>query len=143
MQKTFSIKAGEITHKWYIIDAKGKVLGRMASDIARILQGKHKPEYTPHMDTGDNVIVINAIDVELSGKKKDIKLYRHHTGYIGGLKEIPFRRMQAKHPEEIIRHAVQGMMPKTKLGNKMLSKLKVYAGSKHEHSAQKPEILEL
>ena len=142
-KRTHSFSEAEIARKWYVIDAAEHILGRMSADIARILQGKHKPQYTPHADTGDYVVVINARQVMLSGKKKEMKLYRHHSGYLGGLKEVSFQRMMGKKPEEVIKHAVSGMMPKTKLGKKMLAKLKVYPDSQHGHAAQKPEKLEL
>ena len=141
--KTHSFNEAEITRKWYIVDAEEHILGRMSVDIARILQGKHKPQYTPHADTGDYVVVINAKKVQLTGKKKEMKLYRHHSGFIGGLKEIPFARIIEKKPEEVIKRAVKGMMPKTKLGGKMLRKLKVFPDAEHDHIAQKPEKLEL
>jgi large subunit ribosomal protein L13 len=141
--KTHSFNEAEIDRKWYVVDASKHILGRMSADIARILQGKHKPQYTPHVDTGDYVVVLNARDVKLSGKKKEMKLYRHHSGYIGGLKEVPISRMMEKKPGDVIRLAVQGMMPKTKLGRKMLRKLRVYPGPEHDHAAQKPEKLEL
>jgi large subunit ribosomal protein L13 len=141
--RTHSFNEAEVDKKWYVIDAAGKVLGRMGNEIAKVLQGKHKPQYTPHADTGDYVVVINAEKVYLSGKKPDIKVYRHHSGYIGGLKEISYQKMADEKPEEIIIHAVKGMMPKSKLGRKMMSKLKVYAGPDHPHTAQQPELLEL
>ena len=136
--KTFVPGVDNIEKNWYVVDASGKVLGRLATEIARILMGKHKPYYVPFLDCGDYVIVINAEKVELTGKKLDQKLYRRHTGYLGGLKETPARRMMEKHPERIIIHAVKGMLPKNKLGRKMLKKLKVYRGSEHKHMAQKP-----
>jgi large subunit ribosomal protein L13 len=142
-KKTHSFNEAEVDKKWYVVDAAGKVLGRLSNDIARILQGKHKPQYTPHADTGDYVVIINAEKVYISGKKADLKVYRHHSGYIGGLKEIPYKKMRDEKPEEIIKMAVKGMMPKTKLGRKMLDKLKVYAGTEHPHVAQQPELLEL
>ena len=141
--RTHSFNEAEIDRNWYVVDAAGIVLGRLSADIARILQGKHKPQYTPHADTGDFVIVVNASQVRLTGKKRKMKVYRHHTGYIGGLKEIPFERMISEKPREVIKRAVKGMMPKTKLGRRMLGKLKVYAGPDHSHTAQKPEKLEI
>jgi len=137
---SFIAKPHEVEHKWYVIDAEGKTLGRLASEVASILRGKKKPIYTPHVDTGDYVIVINAELVEVTGKKRKEKIYKRHTGYPGGLREITFEKLQAKNPEEIIRHAVKGMMPEGRLGRQMYKKLKVYAGADHPHSAQKPEV---
>ena len=137
---SFIAKPQEVERKWYIIDAEGKTLGRLASEIASILRGKKKPTYTPHVDTGDYVIVINAEKVEVTGKKRKNKIYKRHSGYPGGLKEITFERMQEKHPEEIINHAVKGMMPNGKLGRQMFKKLKVFVGPEHNHAAQKPEV---
>ncbi|NCA93476.1 50S ribosomal protein L13, partial [bacterium] len=122
----------------FVIDATGKTLGRLATEAATILRGKKKPIYTPHVDTGDYVIVINAEKVEVTGKKRTDKVYKHHTGYPGGLREISFEKLQAKRPEEIIRHAIKGMMPNGKLGREMYKKLKVYAGPEHKHEAQQP-----
>ncbi len=138
--KCFIAKPHEVERKWYVIDAEGKTLGRLASEAASILRGKKKPIYTPHVDTGDYVIIINAEKVEVTGKKRKEKIYKRHTGYPGGLREITFEDLQAKKPEEIIRHAVKGMMPKGPLGRQMFKKLKVYAGSEHNHAAQKPEV---
>lgn len=138
--KSFIAKPLEIERNWYVIDAEGKTLGRMATEIASILRGKRKPIYTPHVDTGDYVIVINAEKVEVTGKKRKEKIYKRHTGFPGGLREMTFEKLQAKRPEEIIRHAVKGMMPKGPLGREMYKKLKVFAGPKHDHAAQKPEI---
>ena len=135
-------KPQDIERKWYILNAEGKTLGRLASEAAAILRGKKKPVFTPHMDTGDYVIVINAEKIEVTGKKRKEKIYKRHTGYPGGLREITFEKLQAKDPEEIIRHAVKGMMPNGKLGRQMFKKLKVYAGPEHKHAAQKPEIWE-
>jgi large subunit ribosomal protein L13 len=143
LMKTFMAKAEEVTRKWYVVDAQGKPLGRVASEVAKILRGKHKPEYTPHCDVGDHVIVLNAEKVVLTGKKMEQKMYRHHTGYPGGLKEVKARIFLAKKPERAMELAIKGMLPKTSLGNDMYRKLKVYKGSKHEHQAQKPEILEI
>lgn len=143
LMKTYSVKAGEIERQWHIVDAEGKILGRLATEVARILRGKHKPIYTPHLDTGDHVIVINASKVELSGRKADQKEYFRHSGYMGGEKFIPFRRMLDKHPERVIELAVKGMLPKNALGRQMRSKLKVYAGSEHPHEAQQPQTLSL
>jgi len=143
VQKTKMFKKEEIPRKWYVVDASGKTLGRLASRIAIILMGKHKPEYTPHVDTGDYVIVVNADKVVLTGKKLDQKIYYRHSGYPGGLKMISARQMLQKHPERLIYLAVKRMLPKTALGRKMLKKLKVYASPDHPHSAQKPEPLEI
>ena len=142
MSSTYMAKPQDIERKWYVIDAEGKTLGRLASEAAAILRGKKKPEFTPHMDTGDYVIIINAEKVEVTGKKRKEKIYKRHTGYPGGLREITFEKLQAKDPEEIIRHAVKGMMPNGKLGRQMYKKLKVYAGPEHKHAAQKPEVWE-
>ncbi|MCK9217808.1 MAG: 50S ribosomal protein L13 [Firmicutes bacterium] len=141
--KSFMAKADEVERRWYVIDAEGKVLGRMASEIAKILRGKNKPIYTPYVDTGDFVIVINAEKVVLTGNKLDQKLYRKHSGYPGGLKETPYRRIMAEKPEFAVYKAVKGMLPHNPLGRKMLKKLRVYKGSEHGHEAQKPELLEL
>jgi large subunit ribosomal protein L13 len=141
--KTYSVKAGEIERRWYVVDAEGKILGRLATEVARVLRGKHKPTYTPHLDTGDHVIVINASKIELSGKKADQKTYFRYTGYMGGEKFIPYRRMIDKHPERVIELAVKGMLPKNALGKQMQLKLKVYAGAEHPHDAQQPEPLHL
>ena len=141
--KTFMPKAADITRKWYVVDAEGLALGRVASQVANILRGKHKPIYTPNVDTGDFVIVINASKLILTGKKLDQKIYYHHTGYVGGLKETKYRKLMADKPEEALRHAVVGMLPKGPLGRQMAKKLKIYAGAEHEHAAQQPEKLEL
>ncbi|MCF8009165.1 MAG: 50S ribosomal protein L13 [Halanaerobiales bacterium] len=140
---TYMAKPNEVEKKWYIVDAKDKTLGRLSSKIATVLRGKHKPEYTPHVDTGDFVIVVNAEKVALSGKKWDEKMYYKHSQYPGGLKEMTYGELKKKKPEEIIRHAVDGMIPNNKLGKKMMKKLKIYAGSKHPHQAQQPEELEV
>jgi len=139
--KTFMPSAESVERKWYVVDAAGQTLGRLSSEIAKVLSGKTKPIYTPHVDTGDFVIVINADQVKLTGKKLDQKLYRYHTGYPGGLREIKYRDMMKNKPEEVIMHAVKGMLPKNKLGRKMLTKLRVYRGEEHKHEAQKPEVL--
>ncbi len=136
-------KASEVDRRWYLVDAEGKVLGRLATEIATILRGKNKPEYTPHMDMGDFVVVVNADKVVLTGKKEQQKLYRRHTGYPSGLREVPYERMMAKHPERVLEKAVRGMLPKNALGRSMFRKLKVYAGPNHKHEAQKPEKIEL
>ena len=139
--KTYSVKAGEIERRWFVVDAEGKVLGRIATEVARILRGKHKPTYTPHLDTGDFVIVVNADKVQLTGNKADQKTYFKHTGYMGHERFIPFKEMLAKRPERIIELAVKGMLPKGALGRQMRKKLKVYAGAEHPHVAQDPQPL--
>ena len=141
--KTFMANESNIERKWYVVDVEGKVLGRAASEVAKILRGKHKPEYTPHVDTGDYVIVLNAAKVVLTGNKLDKKIYRRHSGWIGGLKETPARKFLAEKPEKAFELAVKRMLPKNSLGRKMFKKLKVYAGPEHKHQAQKPEVLEL
>ena len=141
--KSFMAKTEEVERKWYVIDAEGKVLGRMASEIAKILRGKNKPIYTPHVDTGDFVIVINAEKIVLTGNKLDQKMHRKHSHYPGGLKETPYRKIMEEKPEMAVYEAVKGMLPHNSLGRKMLKKLKIYKGSEHEHQAQKPEALEL
>ena len=133
-------KPPEVERKWYVIDAEGRNLGRMASEVASILRGKKKATFTPHVDCGDYVIVINAEKVAVTGKKRHDKIYKRHTGYPGGLRECTFEELMEKHPTEAVRHAVKGMMPKGKLGRQMFKKLKVYAGPEHEHQAQKPEV---
>lgn len=140
--KSYIAKPNEIERKWYLIDAEGKVLGRLASEVAAILRGKNKPIYTPHVDTGDYVIIINADKVKLTGNKLDKKYYRYHTGYPGGLKSVTYRNMLEKKPEKVIELAVKGMLPKNSLGRQMLKKLKVYRGTEHKHEAQKPEVYE-
>lgn len=141
--KSFIAKPQEVERKWYVVDAEGKRLGRLASEVAKILRGKNKPIYTPHVDTGDFVIIINAEKVELTGKKLDQKLYRYHTGHPGGLKEVPYKNLMQNKPEFVIEHAVKGMLPKNSLGRKMIKKLKVYSGTEHKHEAQKPEVLDI
>ena len=141
--KTFIPKAADIDRKWYVVDAEGLVLGRLASQVANILRGKNKPIYTPNVDTGDYVIIINADKAVLTGNKLDQKFYYHHSGYAGGLKATSYRRLMAEKPELAVRHAIVGMLPKGPLGRKMAKKLHVYAGAEHEHAAQKPEVLEL
>ena len=143
MMKSCIAKPAEVERKWYVVDAEGKTLGRLASEVASVLRGKNKPIYTPHVDCGDYVIVINAEKVEVTGKKRKEKIYKRHTGYPGGLRELSFEKLQAKKPEEIINHAVKGMLPKGKLGRQMFKKLKVYVGPEHAHAAQKPETLEI
>jgi large subunit ribosomal protein L13 len=143
VMKTYTPKLTEIERRWFVVDAEGRVLGRLASEIAKILRGKHKPMYTPHLDTGDNVVVINAEKVRLTGNKAETKTYFRHTGYMGGAKLIPFRRMIEQHPERVIELAVKGMLPKNNLGRLMRRKLRVYAGGEHPHEAQQPERLEI
>lgn len=143
MNRTYSAKEEEIEKKWFIVDAKDKVLGRLASEVARRLRGKHKPVFTPHADTGDYIIVINAEKIRLTGNKLDKKMYYRYSGYMGGLKEISARKQLAKKPEELIKHAVKGMLPKNSLGRRQGKKLKVYAGPEHPHEAQQPEPLEV
>ena len=140
---TYSAKKSEIESKWYVIDAKGIPVGRVATEAAKLLKGKHKPTYTPSIDTGDHVIVINCKDAILTGKKLDQKMYRHHSGYIGGLKETSARVMMENNPEKAMMHAIKGMLPHTKLGRQMLKKLRVYGGNEHENIAQKPEVWEV
>lgn len=141
--KTYIPKGDEIERKWCLIDADGQILGRLASKIANILRGKEKVIYTPHIDTGDFVVVINAEKVKLTGKKEEQKVYKRYTGYPGGLKEEPLKRVRERHPDRIIRHAVAGMIPKNRLGRAMLRKLKIYAGSVHPHEAQKLEQIKI
>jgi large subunit ribosomal protein L13 len=143
MNKTFSARREDVSRKWHIVDAKGKVLGRLASQIATVLSGKHRPTYTPHVDTGDYVIVINAADVDLTGTKALTKYYSSHSGFPGGFKRRMLSNVIKTHPERVVEHAVRGMLPKTKLGRQMIKKLKVYAGADHPHTAQKPETLSL
>lgn len=141
--KSYMAKPGQVEQKWYLIDARGQVLGRMAGEIARILRGKNKPEFTPHVDTGDYVVVVNAADVRLTGNKTSQKYYYHHTGYPGGIKSIRAAELLEKKPEDVITNAVKGMLPKNKLGDKLIKKLKVYAGSEHQHQAQQPETRQI
>ncbi len=140
---TYSVKKSEIERKWYIIDAANKPLGRVATEVAKLLRGKHKPTYTPHMDVGDHVIVLNCKDAVLTGKKLDQKVYRHHSGYIGGMKETSARVMMENRPERAMMLAIKGMLPHNSLGRQMLKKVRVYAGSEHENMAQKPEVWEV
>ncbi len=135
--------ASKVERKWYVVDASGKTLGRLASEVAKVLSGKNKPTYTQFLDMGDNVIVVNAEKIVVTGKKLDQKLYTHHTGYIGGLKQTTLKRMLETKPEAVITHAVKGMLPKNTLGRSMMRKLHVYAGPDHKHEAQKPEVLEI
>jgi len=141
--KTFIAKDKGVERKWYVVDATNKILGRLASQIAIKLRGKDKPVFTPHVDTGDFVIVVNAEKVRLTGKKWENKYYYRHSGYMGGLKQMTAKELLEKKPEELIRHAVKGMLPKNRLGRRLLKKLKIYAGPNHPHEAQKPEKLEL
>lgn len=138
--KSFIAKPHEVERKWYVIDAEGKNLGRLASEVASILRGKKKPIYTPHVDTGDYVIIVNAEKIVVTGNKMKQKVYKRHTGYPGGLKEITLEKLLDKKPEEVLKHAIKGMLPKGRLGRQMYTKLKVYAGPEHNHQAQKPEV---
>ena len=139
--KTFMASPATIERKWYVVDAEGKTLGRLASEVAKVLRGKNKAIFTPHIDTGDYVIVINAEKIKVTGKKLDQKIYYHHSDYVGGMKETTLREMMAKKPERVIELAVKGMLPKGPLGREMYTKLFVYAGPEHKHAAQKPEVL--
>jgi len=139
--KTFSAKKNEVVRKWYLVDAEGKILGRLASEVAKILQGKHRPIYTPHVDTGDHVVIVNAEKVVLTGKKLKNKLYYRYSGYPGGMKVINAERLLHTHPERLLWYAIKGMLPKNKLGRAMLKKVRIYAGPEHKHQAQKPEPL--
>jgi len=141
--KTYSAKPEDIRRDWYVVNASGKTLGRLATEIARRLRGKHKAEYTPHMDTGDYIVVINAKDVRVSGNKQKDKMYHHHTGYPGGIESINFEKLIQKKPERVIEKAVKGMLPKGPLGREMFRKLKVYADDQHQHAAQQPQVLEI
>ena len=141
--KTVSMRAEDVQRSWLVVDADGQTLGRLATEIARRLRGKHKAEYTPHVDTGDYVIVVNADKVRVTGNKTTDKMYYRHSGYPGGIKSISFAHLQQKHPEQIIEKAVKGMLPRNRLGRSMFRKLKVYAGSEHPHSAQQPQPLEI
>ena len=140
---TYSAKSSDIQRKWYIIDASGKPLGRVAAEAAKLLRGKHKPTFTPNVDTGDHVIILNCKDVVLTGRKLDQKIYRHHTGYIGNMKEISAKDMLQNNPEKAMMLAIKGMLPKNRLGRQMIGKLRVYAGNEHENQAQKPEVWEV
>ena len=139
--KTFVASAAAVERKWYVVDADGMTLGRMASEVAKVLRGKNKPIFTPYIDTGDYVIVVNAEKIKVSGKKLDQKIYYHHSDYVGGMKETTLKEMLAKHPERVVEYAVKGMLPKGPLGRQMYKKLFVYAGPDHEQAAQKPEVL--
>ena len=140
---TFMANPDTTPRKWYLVDASGKTLGRLASEVASVLRGKNKPQFTPHVDTGDYVIVINAEKITVTGNKLTDKLYRHHSGYVGGMKTTTLKEMLAKKPTQVIEHAVRGMLPKGALGNQMYKKLHVYAGAEHPHAAQQPEVLEI
>ena len=139
--KTFMASSATVDRKWYVVDAEGMTLGRLASEVAKVLRGKNKPTFTPHVDTGDYVIVVNAEKIAVTGKKMDQKIYYSHSDYVGGLKSATLKEMLAKHPERVIEHAVKGMLPKGPLGRQMYTKLFVYAGPDHKHAAQKPEFL--
>jgi len=141
--ETFSAKAGEVNRDWFVVDATDKTLGRLASEIAHRLRGKHKAEYTPHVDTGDYIVVVNAEKVRVTGSKATAKMYHHHTGYPGGLKSLSFEKLIEKAPERAIQSAVKGMLPRNPLGRAMYSKLKVYAGAEHPHAAQQPQVLNI
>ncbi len=138
---TFMASPATIERKWYVVDAANMTLGRLASEVAKVLKGKNKPIYTPHMDTGDYVIIVNAAQIKVTGKKLDQKIYYHHSDYVGGLKQTTLKEMLAKKPERVVEHAVKGMLPKGPLGRQMYRKLHVYAGPEHEQAAQKPEVL--
>lgn len=141
--RTWTVRPGDIDRKWYVVDAEDVVLGRLATEVAKILRGKHRPQYTPHADCGDHVVIINAEKIKVTGRKEEQKTYYRHTGYAGGLKSITLEKQRQQHPERIIEAAVKGMMPKNSLGRSMLKKLKVYAGGDHPHAAQQPEQLNL
>lgn len=141
--KSYIAKPAEVKRDWYIVDAEGKTLGRLATEIAKVLRGKHKPTFTPHVDGGDFVIVVNAEKIEVTGKKAEQKTYFHHSGYVGGDKYIKYQDMLEKHPERIITNAVNGMLPKNRMRAKMMTRLRVYAGSEHNHEAQQPKALEI
>ena len=141
--KSYMASAANVERKWYVVDATGHTLGRLTSEIASVLRGKNKPEFTPHVDTGDYVIVVNAEKIKVTGKKLDQKIYYNHSDYVGGMKETTLKEMLAKKPEYVIEHAVKGMLPKGPLGRQMMKKLHVYAGPEHEQAAQKPEVLEI
>jgi len=140
---TVSAKPAEVRREWYLVDADGKTLGRLASEIARRLRGKHKVEYTPHVDTGDYIVVVNAEKIRVTGNKLKDKMYHHHTGYIGNLKSISLEKQLQKAPERVIEHAVRGMLPRNPLGRSMMKKLKIYAGAQHRHEAQQPQPLDI
>jgi large subunit ribosomal protein L13 len=141
--KTVSIRPQDVDRAWYVVDAENKTLGRLATEIAARLRGKHKPEFTPHVDTGDYIVVVNAAKVRVTGNKFEQKQYFRHSGYPGGIKQLSFKDMQARHPERVVEKAVKGMLPRNRLGRAMFKKLKVYPGAEHPHAAQQPEVLEL
>jgi large subunit ribosomal protein L13 len=141
--KTFSAKPETVTHDWYVVDAEGKVLGRLASEIARRLRGKHKPEFTPHVDTGDFIVVVNVDKLRVTGRKAQQKTYHRHTGYPGGIYSTNFAKLQARHPDRVLKLAVKGMLPKGPLGYAMLKKMKMYVGTSHPHAAQQPKPLQI
>jgi large subunit ribosomal protein L13 len=141
--KTYTAKADQVVHGWFVVDAQNKVLGRLASQIAMRLRGKHRPEYTPHVDTGDYIVVVNAAKLRVTGRKSTDKQYIHHTGFTGGIKTIAFDKLHARYPERVLQRAVKGMLPKGPLGSAMLRKLKIYSDAAHPHSAQQPKALEL
>ena len=141
MRSTYIVKAGDIQRKWYVVDATDHTLGRLSSEVAKVLRGKHKPMYSPNMDNGDHVIIVNADKIRVTGNKMEKKVYRRHSGYFGGLKETPMKIMMAKKPTDVLKLSIKGMLPKNNLGRQMLKKLKVYAGPEHKHAAQGPEIL--
>jgi large subunit ribosomal protein L13 len=141
--KTFSAKQETVKREWFVIDATDKILGRLSTEIARRLRGKHKPEYTPHVDTGDYIVIVNADKVRVTGNKEHDKIYYHHTGFIGSLKSVNLSKLRKEHPERILEKSVKGMLPKNSLGRTMFKKLKVYAGATHEHAAQQPQPLEI
>ena len=141
--KTYSVKASELKYDWYVVDATGQNLGRLSTKVAAVLRGKHKPTFTPHMDTGDFVVIVNADKIEVTGKRLDDKMYYHYSGYPGGMKSINLRSQLAVHPERVLITAIRGMLPHNRLGRKMFKKLKVYAGPDHPHTAQQPKKLEL
>jgi large subunit ribosomal protein L13 len=143
MQKTWNAKPGELDRRWYLVDAEGKTLGRLATQIADMLRGKGKPQYTPHVDTGDFVVVVNAEKIAVTGKKLDQKMYHRHSGYPGGLKSRPLRQQLERRPTEVLRKAVKGMLPRNRLARQQINKLKIYVGPEHPHEAQKPEPLEV
>jgi large subunit ribosomal protein L13 len=141
--KTFTAKPEDIHRKWYLVDAEGKVLGRLANQVAQILRGKHKPIYSPHLDVGDHVVIINADKIRVTGRKAQQKRYYRYTGYPGGLRSVEYSKLLRERPERILEHAIRGMLPHNRLGRRMFKKLKIYAGGEHSHQAQKPEVLEL
>lgn len=141
--KTYAVKAGDIERRWYLVDAQGKTLGRLATQVASILRGKHKPTFSPHLDTGDFVIIVNAEKIQVTGNKLNTKTYYSYSGYLGGLHSVVLSKQLQQHPERVLVHAIRGMLPRNRLGRAMLKKLKVYSGAKHPHVAQRPESLEL